>query len=281
MQEPLPETPGVHADPLLTGHFHERGAYRTWRTRGTNDYLLIYTVSGQGRFGSENGAFVANAGDAVLLLPGARHDYGTAAPNGTWELLWTHFHPRPHWHEWLRWPLATPGLLRLTLLDPLLRQKADAALRAMHRQATGAGRNRDAFAMNSLEEALLWCDAARPRAALDARVQTAMDFLCGQMGRSVSLNEAAKASGLSGSRLAHLFKAEVGQTVGQFLEAQRLERARRLLARTDLPVQSVAADVGYESAFYFTQRFKKATGLSPTDHRRRARLEEDAQSMGE
>ena len=36
-------------------------------------------------------------------------------PSQRWDLLWTHFHPRPNWIEWLNWPEVSPGLMRLRL----------------------------------------------------------------------------------------------------------------------------------------------------------------------
>ena len=257
---------------LVTGHFVQDVSYRTWRTHGTKDYLLIYTDAGHGRFGFAGGEIITSAGDFVLLAPGTPHDYGTAnhGRHGThWKLLWAHFQPRPHWHALLRWPAASPGLMPLPFSDPLLHRNAEQCLRETHRLATGAGRSREAFAMNALEQTLLWCDAACPRPPpLDPRVQAAMDFLCAHLGTAVSIEQVARAAGLSASRLAHLFKAQAGVTLGQFVEARRLERARQLLARTGLSVEAVAADVGYDNPFYFSLRFKKATGQAPTEFRR-------------
>ena len=254
-------------DTLVTGHFVQDGSYKTWRTHGTRDYLLVLTLGGHGRFGFAGGEVVTNAGDCVLLLPGTPHDYGTAGTQ--WELLWAHFLPRPHWHALLRWPSVSPGLITMPLSDPVLRKNSETALRETHRRATGAGRSREAFAMNALEQTLLWCDAACPHpSAVDPRVQTAMDFLCSHMGTEVSVQETAQAAGLSSSRLAHLFKAQAGVSPGQFVEARRMERARQLLSRTGLTVEAVAADVGYDNPFYFSLRFKKATGQAPTEFRR-------------
>jgi len=49
----------------------------------------------------------------------------------------------------------------------------------------------------------------------------------------------------------------------RYLERVRLDRARRLLDSTALPVLRVAASVGFEDAFYFSRRFKRDTGSSP------------------
>jgi AraC family transcriptional regulator of arabinose operon len=162
--------------------------------------------------------------------------------------------------------------MRLTLEDAALRRKIAARFFEAHRLATGAQRRREALAMNALEEILLWCDQQNPQAAsarLDGRVQKAMDYLCLHLAAEITLDAVAEASGLSVSRLAHLFRRQAGMTPLQFLELQRLNRARQLLELTPHTVQAIAAEVGFNSPFYFTLRFKRQTGLSPRAYRRR------------
>ncbi len=172
---------------LVTGHFHETAGYETWRARGTSDWLLIATVDGGGRFGHAGGEFTTIPGDLVLCRPGTRHDYGVAPDGGGWELLWAHFHPRPDWSPWLVWPEEAPGLMRLTLPDPVLWRKVLGRFTEAHHLATGALRQRETFAMNALEALLLWCDTQNPlseQAGLDSRVRDAMDLSVRASGRT-------------------------------------------------------------------------------------------------
>lgn len=82
------------------------------------------------------------------------------------------------------------------------------------------------------------------------------------------IENVAAAVGLSPSRLAHLFKDETGQTLQGHLEARRMQVAADLLRRTSFPVKQIAAGAGFESPFYFSQRFRKWTGQSPMQFRR-------------
>jgi AraC family transcriptional regulator of arabinose operon len=269
--EPRPETPHPAVVSQVTGHFREMPGYATWRPRGTPDYLLMLTRDGAGRVGFPGGEVRARPGDIALLRPGALHDYGTARDADGWELLWTHFLPRPHWLPWLGWPEAAPGLLHLSLPSDTY-AAVNEALEEMHRWAASGGLpRRDEFALNALERALLWCDAANPRrdeAKIDARVRRAMAHLLENLSEPVSLADLADVAGLSPSRLSHLFREQTGQTPQQFQEKARLDRARQLLSLTGRTVAAVAEEVGFASPFYFTLRFKKHTGLSPTEWRR-------------
>jgi AraC family transcriptional regulator, arabinose operon regulatory protein len=252
------------AAPIVTGHLVGGRRYGVWRTRGRGDWLLMLTLTGRGRAGKT----LLEIGDAVLLKPGFRQDYGTARGASRWEILWVHFQPRPHWREWLLWPEAEPGVLLLRL-EGERQDEVAAALWEMRRHATGPLARREDFAMNALEQALLWCETASPAARrLDPRIENAMRFLLENLSRPLTLPEVAQASNLSVSWLSHRFKAEMGQTPLQFLEAERMMRARQLLQLTTRPISAIALEVGFESAIHFSLRFRKLCGVSPRAFRR-------------
>jgi AraC family transcriptional regulator of arabinose operon len=251
---------------LLSGHFHETSGYRIWRPKGVDDWLLVLTLSGAGRFGYAAGDLIAEAGDWVLIRPGTLHDYAVAPGADSWELLWVHFQPRPDWLAWLDWPEIAPGLMHLHIADAAVA----ARFHEVHRLAHADLRRRDAFAMNALEALVLDCDRFNPLAAhtrYDARIRRAMDYLDLNLGHKIVLDDVAAAIGLSPSRLAHLFRAETGQTPQHYLETRRMQRAADLLLRTGFSIQQIAGAVGFESPFYFSHRFKAATGKRPSAFR--------------
>jgi AraC family transcriptional regulator of arabinose operon len=226
-------------------------------------------VSGRGRFGYEDGELIAEPGDWMLLRPGTLHDYGVETTLRRWELVWAHFQPRPGWQEWLAWPAVHSGLMRLAIGGAEGAAIADRFL-DVHRLLSGDRPRREAFAMNALEEVLLRCDQHNPLAArseVDTRIRRAMDFLERNLHRRIGLDDAAAAVGLSTSRLAHLFKAVSGQTPQRYLESRRMQRAAELLRRTGFSIKQIAAATGFDSPFYFSQRFKAWTRQSPSAFR--------------
>jgi AraC family transcriptional regulator of arabinose operon len=256
---------------ILTGHFREGPGYRAFRAAGTDDWLLVYTVAGRGKFEVDAGALVVEAGDAILIRPGVRHAYGivenaTRKEKASWELLWAHFHPSEGWLELLAWPEVGTGIYRLRVNEPAMRTRVRQRLRAMDALATGSNGRRDAQARNALEDVLLQLDAinpARADARIDPRIKTAIERIHRHLDRKITIPWLAKESGLSVSRLCHLFKEQVGATPQQFAERQRMERAQRLLAGTGYSVKQIAYQLGFAEPFYFSLRFKRATGQSP------------------
>ena len=105
---------------------------------------------------------------------------------------------------------------------------------------------------------------------VDRRLRRAIEFMHDNCGRELSLAEIAGAAYLSAFHFARLFKKITGVTPHAYLAALRVERARRLLAETDLSITEVGARVGYGSQSHFTKVFREATGLTPRAFREAA-----------
>jgi len=110
---------------------------------------------------------------------------------------------------------------------------------------------------------------AATREELWRRVSRARDFLHAYCDTPVTLTDAARAAAMSPYHFLRSFKAAFGLTPHDWLTACRMERARFLLARTELPVTSVCLMVGYEGLGTFSSWFRQRTGLSPRAWRRR------------
>jgi AraC family transcriptional activator FtrA len=78
---------------------------------------------------------------------------------------------------------------------------------------------------------------------------------------------AARAA-VSPRTFARRFVAETGTTPLKWLHAQRVLEARRLLERTDLPIEQVASRAGFGSAPSLREHFRRATATTPSAYRR-------------
>jgi AraC-like DNA-binding protein len=77
----------------------------------------------------------------------------------------------------------------------------------------------------------------------------------------------ARRVGINRNKLAFGFKHLYGVTIGEFDRATRLERARRLLQREELPIRCVASLAGYEDPGSFSKAFRLEYGVLPSELR--------------
>ena len=108
----------------------------------------------------------------------------------------------------------------------------------------------------------------------DARLERAVTAMQERPERPLSLPRLAEVAGMSRSVFAARFTDAVGQPPIEFLKTLRLDRAAQLLARTDLPVKSVAARAGYTSRSSFTRAFLARHGLGPARFRAAMKIRE-------
>ena len=85
--------------------------------------------------------------------------------------------------------------------------------------------------------------------------------------RSVSLEEIAQRFYLNKNYFCSLFKGVTGESFIEYLTALRMEQAKRLLTESELKTYEIAERVGYGDQRYFSQVFRKHTGLQPTQYR--------------
>ena len=127
------------------------------------------------------------------------------------------------------------------------------------------------LAMNLLERLLIRCyevSSLADHAPMDHRILEACQILSASLSAEVSIEELAEQVFLSPSRLAHLFREQVGVSIVRWRENQRIIRAKLLLQTTPLPVAVIGQQTGYDDQLYFSRVFKKRVGVSPSEYRK-------------
>lgn len=101
------------------------------------------------------------------------------------------------------------------------------------------------------------------------RVHRAQDFIEKNLGRSLTLDEIARAACFSPFHFHRLFSAVTGETLARFILRLRLERAAWHLARApERPVTDVALECGFTSSAAFARAFRAEFAMAATDFRK-------------
>ena len=106
------------------------------------------------------------------------------------------------------------------------------------------------------------------RLDLYQRLYWAKDFMDANLGESLSLDQIAGIACLSPHHFLRLFKQLFAITPHQYLTCRRLERARKLLMKTEMPIMEICLEVGFVSLGTFTSLFRRMHGASPGQYRR-------------
>jgi AraC-like DNA-binding protein len=97
----------------------------------------------------------------------------------------------------------------------------------------------------------------------------AKDLADARYFESLTVDDMARAAGLSRAHFSREFRRVFGESPHAYLLTRRLERAAALLRTTDRSVAEVCLDVGLQSIGSFTTSFTRTFGVSPTAYRAR------------
>lgn len=224
-----------------------------------------FILRGQGSYRVRGEPISVRAPAVLTQWPGEPCDYGPDA-NGWSELYLLYpdtarvaiqamgLHPpgRKLWH-----------LDGLTGMQPLVSALLELLPQA---GAEGAIDRIDRLGERLIVESLLHArDDHSPRGAVDtvrahveAHLHTAHDF-----------DRLAREIGLSPTHFRRLWRQQLGQPPVAWLNRQRIQRAARDLVEGEDAIRSIAQRYGFEDPLYFTRRFRRELGISPSAYRRR------------
>lgn len=113
---------------------------------------------------------------------------------------------------------------------------------------------------------------ARVRApeAIDANiyVRKLISGMRGAVNGGFDLGSAAAELGISKAHLVRVFKRGTGLPPVRYFNRLKMDTARELLKRTDMPLARIAAELSFCDEFYFSRVFKKYAGMSPDHYRK-------------
>ena len=95
------------------------------------------------------------------------------------------------------------------------------------------------------------------------------EYLGAHLCESVSVADLSRALNYNKSYLFRQFKASTGRTIMSYFAAMKVESAKKDLRDTNLSVAQIAANYAFDTPNYFSKVFKRVTGESPAEYRKR------------
>lgn len=98
------------------------------------------------------------------------------------------------------------------------------------------------------------------------------EYIALHYAEEITLQSIAARCNMSESYFSRLFKKQVGASFVDYLTALRMRKAKELLTNPRLKIYEVSVQVGYQDSRYFSQLFRKYTGETPTEFRKRLNI---------
>lgn len=107
------------------------------------------------------------------------------------------------------------------------------------------------------------------QAAQRSGIREAQDHVLANLRSDLSVPALAAHTGMSERNFSRVFRAEAGMPPAEFVEAARIDAARRLLEDSAVPLKRLADEVGYANVDGFRRAFLRRVGVGPNDYRKR------------
>lgn len=127
------------------------------------------------------------------------------------------------------------------------------------------------YAVNRLiEEALcIFADSVKEynEKQYSQKINMSLDYIARNIYNEITVNALANYIHINPSYLSDIFKKEVGITLKQYIQRERIEEAKRILTLTQYPVSIICNMLNFHDQSYFIKVFKRFTSMTPKQYR--------------
>ena len=115
--------------------------------------------------------------------------------------------------------------------------------------------------------------ASKPRLSIyegglpPRQLSQVLDYIDTYLEQNIKLADLAQLLNMSQFHFSRLFKQSIGITPHQYLSQQRVERAKKLLKKTDRLIIDIALECGFSSHSHLSKKFRQLTGMTPKVYR--------------
>ncbi|WP_058308605.1 AraC family transcriptional regulator [Gracilibacillus massiliensis] len=98
-------------------------------------------------------------------------------------------------------------------------------------------------------------------------INQALTYIHENYDYEIKVHDIAQTVHLHPGYLHRIFKQSMNMTINEYITKVRIDKAKMLLEKTEIPVTEISSYVGFSTSQYFSSTFKKITGLTPSKYR--------------
>lgn len=231
--------------------------------RTLSEFVMVLIPEGEGELETRHGSHAIPAGTVFLLRPGEWHRHRPLPATG-WINMWIAFNgdlPRRWVHE-----NGFDLLGNIAVIEDyaLFLAQFERLLLSVH-SAPAENTFKLSCQLLGLLSHFLQDNPNQQTQLLhdDALVSKALSFIWGNAFESVSVLDVAKHVGCGRRCLERRFKDGAGRSILAEIQACRIDRAKRLLVETRIPLKECAARAGFSTSGHMRQVFRQHFGIAP------------------
>lgn len=254
------------------------GTYRMKR-QDSAETVIEYVVEGRGYLNVNGENYAATAGDVYILRKKTTHTYWSDA-RYPWVKIF--FNIRGSLAERILDEYQLGGTGRVVLGADGLEQDFRDMLESLMDSTVGQTERFDKATVDFLRIIIKLTNMQRAAGvhkddlmSVEKEMNTLIEYITMNPRRIVSNQELADAIFRSKDYVIKRFFASFGVTPYDYQIQQKIFSAKNMLANMNLSVKEIADSLGYDDQHYFSYMFKKRCGMSPTQYRKKIRLEYD------
>lgn len=214
-------------------------------------YLIHYVKHGCGTFVKNGVETKVNAGEIFIIKPDGVYSY-FADTDHPWEYIWFGFNGK----------LAE---VYFKDAEDIMKVTDDGIILDML-TARNLTNTKMEFLTGKLYEFI--SELFEEKEMSNNYVKTVSDYIKANYMHPLSVDELSRTINLNSRYLSRIFKEEKGIAIKEYIIKKKIAKAKELLSQK-ISVSDTAHYVGYSDPFTFSKIFKKYTGLSPTDFKKK------------
>lgn len=261
--------------PLLItccGTYHLRTVpqFKTTRPNGRNDFQLLYVASGKVYFYLNEKEYIAPAGHMILYRPHEEQNYVYYGTDHT-QVYWIHFtgNDAEEVLESCNIPLCEHSFYvgNSFIYENIFRE--------IIRELQNRSPQFEELSTLYFQQLLLLVQRNHTEHqhisnhSMVQEIELAKSYFRDHYQENISIEGYAASRHMSTCWFIRSFRTLTGSTPLQYILSIRIDNARTLLEHTQYNVTEVAALVGFDDPLHFSHLFKKHTGFSPSEYRKR------------
>ena len=228
--------------------------------------ILQYTVSGEGAVEINDKTYRLLPGSIFMIERPGPYKYWLPEGSDHWELKFIELsvNALPIWNAITQsfgqvFTMNETGAI-ITLWDEIFEKTQKGGIQSIYDNAL--------YAYTFLLAVHKYLAEFGARSKNSESIQQCIDYIKENFAQNITITEIAKAGDLSPFYLNKTFKTILGETPIRYVTKIRIRYSMALLYNSDLTIDEIAEQCGFQNANYFSKVFKKYTNMSPTDFRK-------------